>query len=252
MNTFQDLIHQFKTICQLFVHVAVHKPEDRHDVMERLLEQEYFSFPLQITRRKLGGMRDSLVASSVWRPEFKQPLETYPHYEAVQMDFATPGCDACHLGRRVSTILGRVYGSAYDRLGFEPTEDDSEDDSDSEERRRDSSEEISNTKAQFNLGRFCAARTRMYHAFSHWEYTTFKVLLHEVDHLRGATGSHGFVRVAFAGGAKPPKDLSDADGVMDWLDQRGIIAAEWQRIKTMMDKARKLEGKKGDDDDDLE
>lgn len=68
---------------------------------------------------------------------------------------------------------------------------------------------------------------------------------------RGGKRNNGFVTVAFAGGIKPPKDLSDADGIMDWLDQRHIISGEWQRIKEMMEAARNLEiaAKKGDGDD---
>jgi len=44
----------------------------------------------------------------------------------------------------------------------------------------------------------------------------------------------------------PPEDLSDADGIMDWLDQRGTVAMEWQKIKEMMESARKLEFHTGD------
>ena len=84
-----------------------------------LIDTEYFSVPLTVTRRKLDGLRDSLVQSSVWRPNFKKSLDSYPHLEIVQLDFAVPACDACHLGGRLSTRLGRVSGSKYDRVGFE-------------------------------------------------------------------------------------------------------------------------------------
>jgi len=85
------------------------------------LEEEYFAVPLQVARRKLSSMRDSLVASSVWRPDFKNSLETYPEFDLVPLDFAVPACDACHLGGRISTIMGRLSGSSYDRWGFETT-----------------------------------------------------------------------------------------------------------------------------------
>jgi len=85
----------------------------------RVLDEEYFSVPLHIARRKLSGLRDSLVASSVWRPDFKQQLEKYPTFELTGLDFAVPACDACHLGGRMSTLLGRVSGLPYDRFGFE-------------------------------------------------------------------------------------------------------------------------------------
>lgn len=136
MDTHQDLAHQFKIICQFFVHLAVQKSKDRHSYMEDTMKSElvgtqkllclicgyvdtkYFSVPLQIARRKLSGLRDSLVASSVWRPDFKNQLQRYPTFELAPLSFAIPACDACHLGGRLSTLLGRVSGNPYDRMGF--------------------------------------------------------------------------------------------------------------------------------------
>lgn len=83
-------------------------------------DEQYFSVPLQVMRRKLLGLRDSLAASSVWRPKFKQALERYPELTLVRLDFAVPSCDACHLGGRMSTLLGRLAGSPYATSGFEP------------------------------------------------------------------------------------------------------------------------------------
>lgn len=246
MNTHQDLVHHFKIICQLFVHLAVHKVDDRGAVMNELLRKDYFSVPLNVTRRKLTGMRDSLVTSSVWRPDFKRPLETYPVFETIRLDFANPGCDACRLGGRLSTLLGRLSGPQYDKVTFETFEESDSSGSD----ESDDEEPKARVKKQFHLGRFCAARTRVFHNFTHWEYTLFEGLSREIDELR-SSGTHGFVRVAYAGGKKPPEDLSDADGIMDWLDERGIINMEWQRMKEMMESARNLEmrAKKGEDDE---
>jgi len=68
----------------------------------------------------------------------------------------------------------------------------------------------------------------------------FDLLSTEVRELR-STGNKGFVKVAFVGGVRPPKDLDDGDGITDWLDQRGIIAMAWMEMKQMMERARKLE-----------
>lgn len=81
-------------------------------------EEEYFSVPLQVTRRKISGLRDSLVASSVWRPQFKKTLAQFPDFDLVSLDFSVPSCDACHLGGRMSTLIGRLSGSPYEHLGF--------------------------------------------------------------------------------------------------------------------------------------
>lgn len=133
-----DLSHHFKIIFQFFVHIAVHPASHRRafmeDQMKRVtlqyhllfchpktqfsVDQEYFSVPLKVSRRKLSGIRDSLVASSVWLPKFKNALGKYPTFELIPLDFAVPSCDACHLGGRMSTLLGRLGGIPYDNLGF--------------------------------------------------------------------------------------------------------------------------------------
>jgi hypothetical protein len=74
---------------------------------------------LQATRKKLMGIRDSLVASSMWKPAFKKPLETYPELEISQMDFAVPGCDACHMGARLSTRVAHLTGERYYERSYE-------------------------------------------------------------------------------------------------------------------------------------
>ena len=71
-------------------------------------------------RRKVCGLRDSLVSSSVWRPEFKRALEDYPDFELISLEFTVPFCDACHMGGRMSSFVGRVGGSPYNIDGFEP------------------------------------------------------------------------------------------------------------------------------------
>lgn len=163
------------------------------------------------------------------------------------MDFAVPGCDACNLGARMSKSIGRVSGQPYDRSTFEPIEDsDPEEDSDSDQSGDEDEEE--KAKKQMNLGRFCAKRVESFHEFTHWEWKLFELLMTEVRELR-STGKTGFVKVAFARGIQPPEDLNDADGIMDWLDQRGIITMAWTEMKQMIERARKLEsiGKKDED-----
>ncbi|KAG0707720.1 hypothetical protein DFH29DRAFT_895079 [Suillus ampliporus] len=247
MNTHQDLTHQFKIVCQLFVHMAVRSTADRRPFMKKMLEaEEYFSVPLQVMRRKLSGMKDSLVTSSVWKPQFKRPLERYPEFQLLRMEFTVPECDACNLGGRVSTLLGRVSGKPYDKYDFEPeSEDESSVSSESDD------DDESSVK-QFHLGRFCAARTQVFHKFSHWEHHLYHSLLREIDEV--LDNNRGYVRIAFAGGAHPPKDMRDADKVMDWLDQRGLVELEWQKVREMMDKATNLEmrAKRGGNVDDLD
>jgi len=77
----------------------------------------------------------------------------------------------------------------------------------------------------------------------------FKCIREEVDELHECDQSGGFFPIAYAGGKKPPKDLDDADGICDWLDERKVIDMQWTKLKDMMESARHLElDKKGDDD----
>ena len=48
--------------------------------------------------------------------------------------------------------------------------------------------------------------------------------------------------------------MRDADKVMDWLDQRGVVEWEWQKVRQLMDKARNLENgaKRGGNLDDMD
>ncbi|KAI0647140.1 hypothetical protein C8Q79DRAFT_957904 [Trametes meyenii] len=241
MNTYQDLLHHFKIVCQLFVHMAVRDAEERSEAATQLQENQYFSVPLKITRRKLSGMRDSLVAGSTWRPNFRKALDTYPVLEVHNLEFAALGCAACNLGGRKSTRQGRLSGDPYDPLTYEPIaeEDPSSSGEDYDE------EESSKHPMQFDLGRFCAKRTRTYHQFTHWEYHLFHALKEEIDGLKATREGRSFVRVAYAAGKQPPEDLSDADAIMDWLDERQVITLQWHEIKTMMDSARHLEVKVG-------
>lgn len=81
------------------------------------------------------------------------------------------------------------------------------------------------------------------------QYHLFHALCDEIDMVKANREDRGFVQVAYAKGKQPPEDLSDADGIMDWLDERQIISIQWQEIKTMMENARHLEVKGGRDGD---
>ncbi len=58
------------------------------------------------------------MASSIWRPKFRKALDKYPTFECVPLDISVPFCDACHLNGRLSTLLGRLGGVSYNKIGF--------------------------------------------------------------------------------------------------------------------------------------
>jgi hypothetical protein len=95
----------------------------------------------------------------------------------------------------------------------------------------------------------------VYHEFSHWEvsvffqlarrdlcslqYELFQCISRELKELRSSLDG-GFHRIAYSHGIEPPDDLSDADALCEWLDQRQIIDREWQKLESLMESAHRL------------
>lgn len=73
------------------------------------------------------------------------------------------------------------------------------------------------------------------------QHALFQTIVRELDELRLSSSHQGFHRIAFSGGRDPPKDLQDADGLCDWLDERKVIEMEWNKMEEMMGSARHLE-----------
>jgi hypothetical protein len=70
------------------------------------------------TQGALSGLRDSLVKSQAWQPEFAHALQTYSNLEMTVLERRLDGCEACHLDR-VSNRRATLSGKPYDPLGFE-------------------------------------------------------------------------------------------------------------------------------------
>ncbi|CEL51552.1 putative protein C17H9,06c OS=Schizosaccharomyces pombe (strain 972 / ATCC 24843) GN=SPAC17H9.06c PE=1 SV=1 [Rhizoctonia solani AG-1 IB] len=198
---------------------------------------QYFGLSLRALRRKMDGLRDSLVTSSVWTSGFKKALNTHPELDIVDLKFAVSGCGACRISTRLSTFKGSLAGDDYDRDTFETIQRRSSsvdsDESDSEE-----------SNLRFDLGRFCRARVRCYHDFVHWEWHLFELVSNEIETLKTA---HRRKDPASSRAQRPA--ANDPDGIMNWLDGRGIVQQEWSRLEQLMDKARGLDYKKDNDVD---
>ncbi|KAG8877255.1 hypothetical protein FRB97_003556 [Tulasnella sp. 331] len=234
----QDLSIHFKVVCQLFVHLAVEEPDDRESFMRKAGGREYFTVSLNALERKLGAIKDSLVRSSVWKENFTKALNTFPEFELSDLSTVVPQCDACHIGGRLSKFLGRVSGSPYSKASFQHDEQDSE----SED---DGSETESVNGKEFHLGRFCAQRARVYHRFTHWQYALFEALRTEVDALHERNSNKGSLKILWGARIEKPQDVHKADEVMQWLDDRGIIQAEWIKVKKLMETAHHLDPQRG-------
>ncbi|KAI0273754.1 hypothetical protein BC834DRAFT_855414 [Gloeopeniophorella convolvens] len=242
-HSHQDTSHDFKIVCQLLVHLAVIPMDERRSFMEQALKGDgYFAISLNVIRRKISGTRDS-IASSVWRPNFRKALESYPDLTLTRLDFAIPQCDACHLGGRLSTLSGYLKGLPYDELTFEPisSESDSED-----------SDDETSYPTSLSLGRFCAARTQIFHRLTHWRYHLYRSLSEEVDLAQRPSKKRPFMRSAFAKNLPPPTDASNADDIMEWLDNKGTISVEWQKLRELLQRASTLDASANKREEDVD
>lgn len=64
MNTFQDLMHHFKIICQLFVHLAVQDVDDRQSFMEQSLKGKLIYLNVAFSNR--NPQIDTFLFPSRW------------------------------------------------------------------------------------------------------------------------------------------------------------------------------------------
>ncbi|CAE6428594.1 unnamed protein product [Rhizoctonia solani] len=173
----QSLAHHFKVVMQFFVYLACLKAKKRSEFIQDEQNDQYFGLSLRALRRKMDGLRDSLVTSSVWTSGFKKALNTHPELDIVDLKFAV-------------------------------------------------------------------ARVRCYHDFVHWEWHLFELVSNEIETLKTA---HRRKDPASSRAQRPA--ANDPDGIMNWLDGRGIVQQEWSRLEQLMDKARGLDYKKDNDVD---
>lgn len=123
----------------------------------------------------------------MWKDPFKRPLLEHPDLSLNDLDFTLQGCDACHMGGRKSSKSAFVSGNRYNPVTYEvrmwlcyvmngkiegtpqPILDSESSSSNSENEDDGSDREGRVRSYEFNLGRFCAERTRVFHKFNHWE-----------------------------------------------------------------------------------
>jgi hypothetical protein len=91
--------------------------------------EQYFIPRLDYMRRKLDGLRTSVVQSQIWRREFVKAMQSgsvfaklmvaFPHLHTNYMDELYDGCDACHMSGRMSRFEAILDGHQYDVATFE-------------------------------------------------------------------------------------------------------------------------------------
>jgi hypothetical protein len=86
------------------------------------------------------------------------------------------------------------------------------------------------------------------------QYHLYRTLSEEVDLVQQPGKKRPFSRLNYAKNLPPPEDTSDPDDIMEWLDKKGVVSAEWQRLRELLERASSLDasiGKKEDIDLDM-
>lgn len=116
-------------------------------------DNSYFGEPKLKVEGKLTNMRE-LVDSQAWKNEFREALEALPNLRFQNIQFHD-GCDACQRQGRVASTNLTFSGLYYDKETFEHVGN------------------YEQRKMSFNVGRFCATRSKLYHRIYHYKYKLY-------------------------------------------------------------------------------
>lgn len=70
------------------------------------------------------------------------------------------------------------------------------------------------------------------------QYRLYGTLSEEVDLVQRPDKKRPFSR---SSKLSPPEDTSNPDDVTEWLDKRGIVSAEWQKLCELLERAGNLD-----------
>ncbi|WVQ62601.1 uncharacterized protein L199_000747 [Kwoniella botswanensis] len=133
---------------------------------------DYFVPQLAHFRDRMTGYRQLRVRSQIWRSNFVKALERYPIFDVEELLYAEPGCDACHMGGRMSRFRVTLDGEPYNKETHQPLDSSSESESEESENSDVSEATKRNRKKSPNsllMGRFCKQRAEVFHQMTHWE-----------------------------------------------------------------------------------
>ncbi|KAG8829951.1 hypothetical protein FRC17_005745 [Serendipita sp. 399] len=263
MHRAQPLAVSFKVFFQLLVHIACQPSHLRESYVKERLSREgnttdYLKNALGQLRKHVSSVRDSQVASSLWKYDFRNALEKRPDITIIPID-PEPFCDACRRSSAISTQQAHLKGEPYRPLSFQPLKqsDDStsessssdsgessetDDNSDREARHNhgdnDEEEDDDDETKTFNLGQHCARRVSLFHAFTHWEYELFQIVERKVLEIETSNRKRRRKN-------KTTKiiDTDDPDNIVIHLENRNVINARWRHLEALMQQANNIEAK---------
>ncbi|WWC85883.1 uncharacterized protein L201_000750 [Kwoniella dendrophila CBS 6074] len=244
----------------------------------------YFKPQLLHFRDRMTGYRQLRVRSQIWRSNFVKALEKYPIFDIEELLYAQPGCDACHMGGRMSKFRITLDGEQYDKETHQPLNSSSESEPESDD-SDDSKRRIKKLPKSLLMGKYCKQRAEVFHQMTHWE----DELYHRI---------RGYYRDLLRSKYKPvpsdseastpeseqqsdedpndrksrkeqrnqrkiltearcekyrkkgglPNDTKDVDSVTEWMDKMGFQNKDFRWIERLIDQSDQLEHDKRRDE----
>ncbi|KAI9139632.1 hypothetical protein BKA69DRAFT_1084224 [Paraphysoderma sedebokerense] len=117
--------------------------------------------------------RLNLLVSAVWKPDFKHDLEAFPIFNLSPHE-PVAWCDACGMSGRYSSRRLYLSGVPYDKNTFKwrpPPLPAANSGSDSE----------TSTNHAYDIGRYCAMRSKQYHILYHHKKSLFDSVAAEIE-----------------------------------------------------------------------
>ncbi|KAJ1966735.1 hypothetical protein H4R35_006915, partial [Dimargaris xerosporica] len=196
-----DLHTNCKIVCQYLVHLIVSRRRLLDITVESL---QYFTIAYETVDRKIQSLKDSIITSAAWVPEFRHDLEKRPIYHSKRCDLDAE-CEACHFSNRHATVKVVLTGTPYDQKppsklvlaaldahGGLITDNEASDtarssvasdnlDDDSSE--SDNSDDQTPQTTQYLVGRTCHARSQLFHQMHHFYYGVSYQLIPQICKL---------------------------------------------------------------------
>lgn len=259
--------YKFKVVFQYLLLLAIKGP----DVLPlSKSDADYFGRQLRDVRNLMKGFRDSL-SSTLWKPEFRKALETYPVWQEANLTEREEYCDGCNRRNQRCYRTAWLRGQPYDRESHEVLEGSDNEDADSEEeadpRVLGNLGKLRSPQMELTLGSKCLQRAHDFHELHHWEHQMFSFIKSQYNDLVRAAGqevresslasdsdmsggehrelarrrgiSAGRVQTLSRGPL--PNDVEDVDEVTEWMDSHNHMRKSLEWLDRVEGRARRLE-----------
>jgi len=163
--------------------ISANLEEDFIDTLRKDTKQHYFTDAIKKIEDALRDRRDFLVNSSAWNIEFKRDLDRYANYHSYALSGSYRNCQACLRSNHPATFETILEGPLYDAdslwkgLTLPPG----------------LREDRPVPPVRYSLGRFCHARSELYHKLHHYKLHLFHTVERHLESFDSQADSNQVV-----------------------------------------------------------